>query len=145
MQLDAEHLGAFIGYGTDIDILSKATPLHQLHSEPAKLINGVRELDLEQLATLAQSLIVLLESEEVYLLLIAIPVPSNSLKASGAVVKGMGHDANLGLGQRQELLLKKGIGRHFKTSVLRLGLSIISPDGNGKPLPNGAVCSINLM
>ncbi len=109
MQPHAQDLGAFIGYGTDIDILSIATPPHQLYSELAKLINAIRELDLEQLAALEQSLIVLLDTEQVHLLFIAIPVPSNSLKASGAIVKGMGQDANLGLGLRQKLLLKKRI------------------------------------
>ena len=67
MQPDAEDLRALIGDGADIDILMTIGSLDQLHRELAELIDGEREIDLEQPATLQQPLIVLLEPEQIHL------------------------------------------------------------------------------
>jgi hypothetical protein len=53
-------------------------------------------------------------TEEVELLHLLIPVPSNPLEASGAIIEGVGQNANLGFGERHELLTKKGVRRHFE-------------------------------
>jgi hypothetical protein len=53
-------------------------------------------------------------AKEVELLLLLIPVPSNPLEASGAIIEGMGQNANLGFGERHELLTEEGVRKHFE-------------------------------
>jgi hypothetical protein len=58
------------------------------------------------------------ETEEVNLLLLAVPVAPDALKDSRAVVKGMGHNSYLGFREGDKLLLKIGIRRHLILSLL---------------------------
>ena len=54
---------------------------------------------------------VVAQTEEVDALFLLVPVAADALEAAGAVVEGVGHYADLGLGQRHELLLEIGVGR----------------------------------
>jgi hypothetical protein len=64
----------------------------------AKLINGVGEFYLQEAATVKHSLVVILDPEKAESLLLAVPVTTDALKASGAVVEGMGEDSDFGFG-----------------------------------------------
>jgi hypothetical protein len=64
------------------------------------------------MAALLQSLIVLSKTEEVNLFLLTVPVTPDALKESCPVVEGVGHNPDLGLGQGDKLLMKKGIRWH---------------------------------
>ena len=80
----------------DIDILLKTTFFYQIHSYPAQFIHRIRQLNLHHPAALFQPLVVLSESEKVDLFIFIVPVTPDTLKDSGAIVKGMGHNPNLG-------------------------------------------------
>jgi hypothetical protein len=110
-------MGAFVGNRADIDVFTMSILLHQLHRKLAKLIDGVGDVDLEQAAVTEQAPVVVLDAKEVYRFLLCIPVPPNPLKASGAVVKGMSHYPDLGLVERHELAIEKGIGSHLVSSA----------------------------
>ncbi len=51
-------------------------------------------------------------AEEIELPLLLIPVAANALEAGSAIVEGMGHHPDLGLGQGEELSVEKGVGWH---------------------------------
>jgi hypothetical protein len=58
---------------------------------------------------------VVLDTEEINLPLV-IPVSTDALKTSSAVVKGMGQDTDLCLGEGNKTSLEKGIREHLKLS-----------------------------
>ena len=74
----------------------KVTLFHQFHRYLAQLINSVRQVNIQHLAALMHSLIVLFKAKEVKLLLFAIPVTPDAFKNCGAIVKKVGHNPQLG-------------------------------------------------
>jgi hypothetical protein len=71
------------------------------------------------MAALAQPLIVVFNPEEIDLLLFNIPITSNTIKASCTIVKGVGHDTNLGFSKRDKLPVEKGICHARMLSFLK--------------------------
>ncbi len=58
----------------------------------------------------------LFQAEDIGLLFLAVPVATDALEDAGAIVQGMGHYPYFGFFQRDKLLLKKGVRRHFTVS-----------------------------
>jgi hypothetical protein len=109
VEADAELLRAFISQGTDVDVLLKATFLCHLYGELAEVINGVGQVNLQHTAALEQALVMLLDTEEVKLLMVVIPVAADALKDGSAIVQEVGHNAQFGFRERDEFLLKVSI------------------------------------
>jgi hypothetical protein len=52
---------------------------------------------------------VLFKAEDIYLLLLAVPVTPDAFKDCGAIVQGVGHYIYFSLGKGNELVVEKGI------------------------------------
>ena len=108
----AHYLRALVGQGPHVDVLPVAVLLDQVHGDLAQLLDVEGEVDLQNAAALVQPLVVLLEPKQVHLAVLGVPVAPNAFEAGSAVVQGVRHDADFGLGQRHEFLLEERYLRH---------------------------------
>jgi hypothetical protein len=108
----AYSLGTLICQRSDIDVFLVAILFHQFHSDLGQLISAVGQVDLQDVATLQHSLVVFPKTEEIHLILLAIPVASNAFEAGCPIVESMGHDAYLGFRERRKLFIEEGKLRH---------------------------------
>jgi len=79
-----------VGQRSNIHIFSIATPFYQLYGQLTQFTKGIRKFYFEQMATIKQSFIVVLNSEETKSFLLTIPVAADAIKTGCAIVKGMG-------------------------------------------------------
>ena len=68
---------------------------------------------MEDAAGAVEALVMLTHPEDEKLFLFLVPVGADALEATGAVVEGMGHDADLSLLNGHELTFEKRILSHF--------------------------------
>ena len=47
MEADPQSFGALVGKGAHVDILLEAALLHYLHRQPAEVVQGVGQLDIQ--------------------------------------------------------------------------------------------------
>ena len=111
VQPHAQDLRALVGERPDVDVLAVTGHLDQLRGDRVELLVVVRELDLHDAAALAQAVVVLLQAEDVDLAFLLVPVTANALEYRRAVVERVGHYADLGVFQRDDLLLEIGVRR----------------------------------
>jgi hypothetical protein len=85
----------------------------------AKLVNRVGEIDFQEATAVKYAFIVVLDSKNAKSFLLAIPVATDALEASCAVVEGMGQDADFGFREWHKLFVEKGIIRHVSPFYYR--------------------------
>jgi len=98
METDPYSFGALVSQGADIYTFLIATSLQELSGQLAEFVNRVEKFYFQEAAAVKHSLIVILDSEKTESFLLAVPVATDALKASGAVVECMGQDSDLGFG-----------------------------------------------
>ena len=102
---------AFVGEGADVDVFGEAGAFDHLDGETAEFVGVVGDVHHEHTAAAEETLVVLAEAEDVDDALFLVPVATDALENAGAVVEGVGHNADLRLFQRNELALEEGIRR----------------------------------
>ena len=111
---DPQHLPTLVDHGPDVDVLLEPAHLDKLQGDVEELVYGVGQCHIKDPGALVQPLKVLFDTEEVDLPIFLIPVAANAFEDGGAVVEGVGHDSDLGLGQRHEISFEEGEGRHLE-------------------------------
>ena len=108
VQADAQRVLRLVDHRADVEVLAEAGALHQLDRHLAEFVVAERQFHEQGVGGLAQPLVVLAHAEDVELLGLGVPVGADALEDGGAVVQGMGHDADFGVGERHELALEVG-------------------------------------
>src|SRR5215472_15395806 len=98
---------AFVGHWSHVDIFSKAVTFDQCNTYIHKLLNSIRQRDLQYLARVKESFIMLTQAKQVDLLIFFIPVAANTLKATGPIGKSMCTHRNDSLLDRNEFSVHK--------------------------------------
>src|SRR5574340_1100117 len=90
MEAHTYYLIAFVGHGSYVDIFSMAIASDQLDAQVNELLDSIRKRDLQYLAGVEKSYIMLSQAEQVELLIFLIPIATDPFKATGSVGKSMG-------------------------------------------------------
>ena len=85
-----------------------AVARHQFHGDVAQVFDGIGQFHQQQAAALEQALVMLPQPENVDDALLLIPVAADALEHPGAVVQGMGGNADLGLAEGDIIPPEKG-------------------------------------
>jgi hypothetical protein len=96
VEANAYRFRALVSHGTDIYVLLETALGDHVNCYLAKLVNSIGQLNLEYPAAVQQSLIVLLKTKQIKLLVVRVPVATDSLKDSRTVVNAMSHNTKLG-------------------------------------------------
>src|SRR5690606_38524745 len=94
VQPDADDLVHFIADGPAVRIFLEPLSPEKVQSDLDQIGGAVGEIDHEQLARSQEPPVMILDSENVELLVIGIPVGTNATEAAGAVIKGVVTDAD---------------------------------------------------
>ena len=121
VQANAENLGALVGERPDVDVLAITRHLNQLRGNRVEFLVIVGEVDLHDAAALAEAIEVLLETEDVDLAFLLVPVTANALEYRRTVIERMSHHADLGVFQGDDLLLEVGVRRRHRQGLLSRG------------------------
>src|SRR2546423_5829317 len=97
MQSDTYHFGALEGEGSNVDVLPEVVAADELDARRAKLIQGDRDLELQHFHRILHPAVMLPKLEDEELLVLRAPVSADALKDPGAVVQGVGHQAQASL------------------------------------------------
>ena len=110
LRLQVRHdLGALVGDGAYVEVVFDAALTDQPVHDVAELFRRESQAHPKDLGAGNQALEVLDGAEDIELLLLFVPVAANSLEAGRAVVKGVRRDRQLGLGERDDFVLEKGV------------------------------------
>ena len=91
----ADLLGGLEGQGPDVDVLAVAVAAEDLDGGVDHLLVSEGQLDLQDLGRVPQAFEMRLHEEREELLLVWVPVGPDALEAAGAVVQGVGHEAQM--------------------------------------------------
>ena len=108
VQTHAERVLRLVDHRPDVEVFAEAGALHEFDGHVAELVVAHRQLHEQGVRGLAEALVVLAHAEEIELLGLGVPVGADALEDGGAVVQGVSHDADLGVGERHELALEVG-------------------------------------
>src|SRR5581483_9468764 len=89
MQAYAPGLASLIGDRTQVDILSLLISPDQLYANLDKLLDSVRQGDLQDFTRAQKPLVMLTKAEEVDLLILLVPVAADAFKTAGPVSEPM--------------------------------------------------------
>src|SRR5436190_5601681 len=108
MQVDLDDGGGLVCDRSHVDVGVIAVAPDHLTSQLAQLLDRFTEFDLEQRRGFQESLVVLGKLEQVELFLVRVPVAPNAFEARGPVVEGVGSDADVRIGKRNDPALEIG-------------------------------------
>ncbi len=126
MELDADGLVRLVDRGTDVAVLAIVVLAQQFHGQLDHLVDAVVRVHHQDLRGIDDALEVLASLQQVELLFVRVPVGADALEDGGPVQERVGHDADLGIGQRRPLILEPTyrvvLGARAGAASVRIGL-----------------------
>src|SRR5579875_1047029 len=90
MQAHTDSLIGLVSYRSQIEVLFQTTTAHKLYAQINELVYIVGKRNLENLARVQETLVMFAQAEEVNLLILLIPIPTDALETASAIGKTMG-------------------------------------------------------
>ena len=108
VQSHADDFARLVEDRADVGILAEAISSKELDGDPGELLGGVPQLKLEEPRGSVNPLEMRQQVEAVELLLLGVPVAAHALEDRRPIIERVGHHADLGLGQRDEVTVEVG-------------------------------------
>ena len=96
-EVDADALAGLVGQGTNINVSLQLVARDQFGAQITEFRGREGKLDADDAGIMAKSFVVLERAKKEKLILLRDPITANTLKNAGAVMKGVGQNAHLGV------------------------------------------------
>jgi hypothetical protein len=104
--------GRLVDEGADVDVAGRRVLLHEVDDRLGEALPGEGEAGAEELGGVEEPRRVLRQAEDVDRLTILVEVTADAGECAGAILHGVGADADLGFGEVNDVALEVGVFQH---------------------------------